>query len=241
MQAVILAGGLGTRLRPFTEHIPKAMVPVGGKPFLEHQILLLKNQGIEEILLLVGYRAEQIKHFFGDGSKYAVRISYSHEETPRGTGGALRLARPKVQSNFLLLNGDTFLPMNYREAISCFLRLRPWGLVVVYKNDGSFAKANLAVSSDMHVIDNDPKCAHLTHINAGAVILNHRVLDLIPEFQTYSLENELFPKLIARRSLLAYETQIPYYDMGTHDGLKRLEGFLHSGTSSHPELPRSKQ
>jgi NDP-sugar pyrophosphorylase family protein len=241
LQAVILAGGLGTRLRPFTEHIPKAMVPVGGKPFLEHQILLLRNQGIEEILLLVGYLAEHIKDFFGDGSKYGVRISYSLEEAPRGTGGALRLAQPKLQSNFLLLNGDTYLPMNYRDAINCFLRLRPWGLVVAYKNDDFPSKSNLAVSSDMRVIDSDSKCTGLTHINAGAVIFSNRVLDIIPEAQAYSLENELFPKLIARKSLWAYETHLRYYDMGTHDGLKTLEGFLKPAASSHPELSRSKQ
>jgi N-acetyl-alpha-D-muramate 1-phosphate uridylyltransferase len=234
LQAVILAGGLGTRLRPFTEHIPKAMVPVRGKPFLEHQILLLKSQGIEEILLLVGYRGDQIKEFFGDGSKYAIRISYSHEETLRGTGGALKLAQPKLQSNFLLLNGDTFLPMKYQSAIDCFLKFRAWGLVVVYKDDGLLPKDNLAVSSEMEVIDSDPKCARLTHINAGVMILSNRVLDMIPEAQAYSLENDLFPKLIARKSLWAYETHIRYYDMGTHDGLKRLEGFLDPTASPKP-------
>jgi NDP-sugar pyrophosphorylase family protein len=241
LQAVILAGGLGTRLRPFTENIPKAMVPVAGKPFLEHQILFLRSQGIEEILLLVGYRAEQIKDFFGDGSKYAVRISYSQEEEPRGTGGALRLAQPKLQSSFLLLNGDTYLPMDFRDAMGCFLRLQPWGLVVAYKSDGFFPKPNLAVSSGMQVIDADRECTNLTHINAGAVIFSNRVLELIPEAQAYSLETELFPKLIARKSLWIYETPIRYYDMGTHDGLKNLEGFLNPSTSSHPELSRLQQ
>jgi len=186
------------------------MVPVGRKPFLEHQILHLRNQGIEEILLLVGYRSEQIKDFFGDGSSYAVRISYSHEEAPRGTGGALRLAQPKLQSNFLLLNGDTYLPMIYRDVINCFQASRRWGLVVVYKSEDIHSKPNLAVSSDMQVIDSDPRCRHL------------------------------FPKLIARKSLWAYETNIPYYDMGTHEGLKRLEAFIDSDAASHSELFRSK-
>ena len=237
---MILAGGLGTRLRPFTETIPKAMVPVGGRPFLEYQILFLRDQGIEEILLLVGYRAKQIEDFFGDGSKYAVRISYSREEVPRGTGGALRLAQPKLRDNFLLLNGDTYLPMKFRDAISCFLRLQPWGLVVAYKNDHFLSRPNLAVSSEMQVIDTDPKSKNLTHINAGAVILSNRVLSVIPEAQVYSLENELFPKLIARGSLWAYETHVRYYDMGTHDGLKRLEGFLDPASPTLPELSRSK-
>lgn len=201
----------------------------------------MRNEGIEEILLLVGYLAERIEDFFGDGSKYAVRISYSHEEKPRGTGGALRLAQVKLQSSFLLLNGDTYLPINYRDVINCFLRLRPWGLVVAYKNDNFYSKPNLAVSSDMEVIDSDPQCAHLTHINAGAVIFSNRILDIIPESQAFSLENELFPKLIARRTLRAYETNTRYYDMGTHDGLQSLEGFLDPVASSRPNLSRSKQ
>lgn len=226
MQSVILAGGLGTRLRPFTETVPKAMVKVGGKPFLEHQILLLREQGIEDILLLVCHFAEQIEEFFGHGSKHDVRISYSREETPRGTGGALKLAQDKLQDVFLLLNGDTFLPMNFRDAIDQFDVLSALGLVIVHRGDDSPSKRNLSVRSDMQVIDFGSQCSTPTHINAGAMVFNRNVLNLIQKGVACTLEHELFPKLIARESLWAYETVLRYYDMGTPDGLKALESVL---------------
>jgi NDP-sugar pyrophosphorylase family protein len=228
MQAVILAGGLGTRLRPVTETIPKPMVPVAGKPFLEHQILSLREQGIDDILLLIGYLGEQIEEFFGDGSGHRVRITYSKEAAPLGTAGALRLAASKLQDTFLVLNGDTYLPMTYGGAIESFHRLKPEGLVVAYKKDGHGAKANLAISQDSRIIGADG--ARATHINAGAMVFDQRVLELIPAGKSYSLDLDVFPKLIERSSLRAYETPIRYFDMGTPEGLKRLEDFL-SGTS----------
>jgi NDP-sugar pyrophosphorylase family protein len=231
LQAVILAGGLGTRLRPFTEQVPKAMVPVCGKPFLEHQILLLKSQGIVEILLLVGYRAQQIMDFFGNGSACGVRISYSQEQAPLGTAGAIRLAAPKLHNNFLLLNGDTFLPMNYQGAVDRFLDLQPWGLLIAYQGIDSTAKPNLAVSSEMRVVD--PSGKDLSHVNAGAMIFSDRIIEMIPEAQSYSLDSDLFPKLIAKNALCVYETQIRYFDMGTPEGLRRLEDFLDPSTCLH--------
>src|SRR5450432_2485472 len=102
MQAVILAGGLGTRLWPLTKTVPKPMVPVAGAPYLEHQLRLLEKQGIRDILLLTGYLGEQIEEHFGDGSRLGLRIAYSREETPVGTGGALRLAQGLLADSFLL-------------------------------------------------------------------------------------------------------------------------------------------
>lgn len=93
-----------------------------------------------------------------------------------------------------------------------------------------------AIASNMQVIDSDSRCAHLTHVNAGAAIFSNRILDIIPKAQTYSLENELFPKLIARKSLWAYETHLRYYDMGAHEGLRTLESILNPAPSWHPQL-----
>src|SRR5215475_5991939 len=111
------------------------MVLVCGKPFLEHQIALLRSQGILEILLLVGYRAEQITSYFGDGSAHGVHISYSQESRPLGTGGALKLAQSKLRSTFLLLNGDTYLPASYTKIAAFFATLRAAGLVVCTRKE----------------------------------------------------------------------------------------------------------
>jgi NDP-sugar pyrophosphorylase family protein len=229
MQAVILAGGLGTRLRPVTEKIPKPMVPVAGKPFLEHQISCLREQGIQDILLLTGYLGEQIEQFFGDGSEHGVRIAYSKEEVPLGTAGAVQLAASKLNDIFLVLNGDTYLPMVYDHVFDLFLRLQPEGLVVARRKYGLAAKANLVVAKDWRVVGTDP--THATHINAGAMVFRKSVLDLIPAEKPHSLDLDLFPKLIERNALRAYETPVEYFDMGTPNGLKSLEDSL-SGKSS---------
>ena len=209
------------------------MVPVANKPFLEHQIIFLRDQGLTEILLLVGYLGEKIKDAFGDGNKHGVRLSYSHEAMPLGTGGALKLAQSKLRDEFLLLNGDTYLPIKYQDPIDCFAKFRQSGLVIACENVPFGAKANLAVAPNMQVIDCCPNGSRLTHINAGVGIFNRSVLDIVPEGQICSLENEVFPQLIARRTLWAYATDLRYYDMGTLDGLKALANFLNPGATSH--------
>src|SRR3989338_4163835 len=115
MQAVVLCGGLGTRLRPLTEKVPKPMVELNGKPFLEHLVLFLKKQGFSEFLFLSSYHHEKIESHFGNGKKFGVNIAYSVEEKLLGTGGALLNAEQKLGEEFLLVNGDTFLPINFRE------------------------------------------------------------------------------------------------------------------------------
>src|ERR1700686_1756541 len=113
MQAVILAGGLGTRLWPLTRQVPKPMVPVAGVPYLEHQLRLLKKQSILDIVLLTGYLGEQVEEYFGDGGSLGLAIRYSREPQPRGTAGALREARSLLAGTFLLIYGDSYLPIDY--------------------------------------------------------------------------------------------------------------------------------
>src|SRR5882724_5899162 len=103
-QAVILAGGLGTRMRPVTETIPKPMIPVCGKPFLQHQLELLQKNGIDRVLLLVSYLGEQIEEYFSNGDSLKMNLSYSYESSPLGTGGALKNAGSKLEEKFLVLN-----------------------------------------------------------------------------------------------------------------------------------------
>ncbi len=119
-QAVILAGGLGTRMRPITETIPKPMIMVAGKPFLQHQLGLMSRAGIEEALLLVAYLGEQIQEYFGDGAKFGCKVSYSFEPSPLGTGGALKNAEAQLQDQFVVVNGDTYLAIDYCALVKEF-------------------------------------------------------------------------------------------------------------------------
>lgn len=118
MQAVILAGGLGTRLGSLTAQTPKPLVPVAGVPYLEHQLRLLACQSIRDVLLLTGYLGQTIEDRFGDGGPLGLSIRYSREPSPLGTGGALRLAAPLIVDPFLLIYGDSYLPIDYREVLA---------------------------------------------------------------------------------------------------------------------------
>ena len=223
LQAAILAGGLGTRMRPLTETIPKVMIEVCGKPFLHHQLELVRESGISRVLLLVAHLGEKIEQHFGDGESLGLELSYSYEPAPLGTGGALQHAAGKLEDEFLVLNGDTFLPIDYAAMARDFREHRPSALVVAYDNRTPRTASNLAVTADGRVTayrKRDPR--DLTHIDAGAIILRHEVLDDIPPGRVCSLEEEVFPRLIEQGRMRAWVTCEPFYDMGTPAGLEAL-------------------
>lgn len=134
-QVVILAGGLGTRLRPITEEIPKPLVEVAGQPFLYWQLMDLKSQGYTKIVLLVSYLGEKIQNYFGDGRQLGLEISYSIESEPLGTGGAIKYAANTLDDEFILLNGDSFLKMNLSKFESLFDSENMDALIVAYDNN----------------------------------------------------------------------------------------------------------
>jgi len=231
MQAVILAGGLGTRLWPLTREIPKPMAPVAGAPYLEHQLKLLARQGIGDIVLLTGYLGEQIEEYFGDGQRWSLRIRYSREMTPLGTGGALREARSLLAETFLVIYGDSYLPIPYAEVLALLEDSRATGVVVVYDNrfGDTSVRNNIALDEQCRVIRynkesmDDPS---LTHVEAGVLAFGRRMLDLLPPEEAVSLEKEIFPQLIARGDLLAYRTQQRFYDIGTPERLLAIQDLF---------------
>jgi NDP-sugar pyrophosphorylase family protein len=229
MQAVILAGGLGTRLWPLTETIPKPMAPVAGVPYLEHQLRLLAKQGVRDALLLTGYLGEQIEEYFGGGARLGLRLDYSREPAPLGTGGALRYARAKLQEAFLVIYGDSYLPMRYADAFERLQHSDADALMVVYDNtvEDTWVKNNTDVDGDGHVTryEKDSPDA-LPYVEAGVLALRRRVLDLMPADGPVSLEKEIFPKLIAARKLIAYITRQRFYDIGTRERLQLIEKVL---------------
>lgn len=221
IQGVILAGGLGTRLKPLTEQVPKPLVRVGGRPFLEHQLELLKSYRVTDILLLVSYRGWMIEEHFGNGTRFGLRIDYAQEETPRGTGGALKNAEKKLQEEFLLLNGDTFLPIDYRDLVERYRQRRPLGLVVANENRLPGLANNLGVDPEGRVTAyNKREPAGLTHVDAGVAVLSRGILALIPPRRVCSLEEEIYPRLIERGELWAFPTRERFYDIGSLAGLE---------------------
>jgi NDP-sugar pyrophosphorylase family protein len=229
MQAVILAGGLGTRLWPLTKTVPKPMVPVAGVPYLEHQLRLLKKQSILDIVLLTGYLGEQVEEYFGDGANLGLKIKYSREDQPSGTAGALRDARPFLADSFLLIYGDSYLPIHYPDVYQRLESSGAQGLVVVYDNrrGDTSVKNNIDVDGAgfVTVYEKDSERA-LNYVEAGVLAFRKPCLDLVPAEGAVSLEKEIFPLLIAKRQLAAHITQQRFYDIGTAERLKVIEEFL---------------
>jgi NDP-sugar pyrophosphorylase family protein len=234
VQAVILAGGLGTRLGSLTRKIPKPMMPVAGVPFLEHQLRLLARQAFRDVLLLTGYLGDQIESYFGSGSRLGLRLRYVREPHPLGTGGALREARAAIADSFLLLYGDSLLPMEYAAAGRRLQDFAAMGVIVVYR-DASRATAvtpNVALGRDGLLARYDKSAQagpDLEYVEAGVSCFRREVLDLLPAAGAPSFEQCVFPRLIERRRLAGLPASQRFYDIGTPERLRAIEEYLGAG------------
>ena len=227
MQVAILAGGKGSRLRPLTYQIPKPMISILGKPFLQYQLELIESFGINKVLLLVSYLGRQIEEYFGSGSKFGLNIEYSYEKNPLGTGGALKNAEEKLAEKFLLLNGDTFLSIDYEKLMEYFHQCDKIGVITVYNNSEKIASNNIALAKSNVVVGYNKKDFQgMTHVDAGVVAFKKEILNLIPKAQVCSLEEEIFPMLIEKKELIAYPTSQRFYDMGNSKELKVIKEAL---------------
>jgi len=230
MQVIILAGGLGTRLRPRTLTIPKPMIPVRGKPYLYYQLDFLRRQGMCEALLLIGYRGEQIRRYFGNGSGVGMKLDYSEERALLGTGGALKLAEEKIRDDFFVIYGDSFLPIDYADFESAFRSAGTEGMISVYRDPAGVTtvKGNVALSPDGRVTryDKETSAPELMYVEAGVLAFRKSVLKRIPEGQIISLENDVYPQLIEQGELAGYVTRERFFDIGTEERIKDMEAWL---------------
>ena len=227
IQAVILAGGKGTRLWPLTSELPKPMILIHSRPFLRHQLSMLESFGITDFLFLVGYLGEKIEKYFSDGSQFGLKVDYSYEKELLGTGGALRKAADKLNKKFMVLNGDTLFPINYRGMIKYFCSHRKIGGVAVGKSGLENIPKNITVGKGCLVTAYDKRRSEgMTHVDGGVAIFQKEVLDFIPVNEVCSLEEEIYPRLIEKEELWAYCSSKPFYDIGTFEGLKKVKEYL---------------
>ena len=229
MQAVILAGGLGTRLRPITEKIPKCMAPVGDKPFLFYLLNLLKNRGIDDVVLCTGYLGAQVEDYLEDGREFGLGLHFSREkEKLLGTGGALKLAESLLKPDFLVINGDTYLDTDYPKIYQTFLARGRQSLVVSFPA-AEGERSDLEINQDLFVTKYDRVAQGLGYVNAGILAFRREILSLIPSGGPVSLETEIFPLLIKKRQMIAYIIRDQFYDIGTFASLKGFENSIQEG------------
>ncbi len=233
MKVFILAGGLGTRIKSQFPDIPKAVIPVHGKPFLERQIELLLQQGFDDFTFCLGYRAEQIMSHFGSGMPRGVTITYSIEPKPLGTAGALKFAAPYFRETALVLNGDTYLDIDYRELVAYHhaqQRSKNFiGTLALLAVPDSTRYGEVILDEDGRIIEfreKSPTYRGAALINAGAYVFEPRLLDHIPTDNATSLEKETFHDLLASRNLRGYTVRGHFVDIGTPEGYQALEELL---------------
>jgi D-glycero-D-manno-heptose 1,7-bisphosphate phosphatase len=228
-QAVILAGGRGTRLGDITRNIPKPMVPFGGVPFIGYLLRHLSEQGFERILFLLGYKAESIIDYCGDGSRFGLKIDYSVGAVEDDTGRRMKQAEAKIESVFLLLYCDNYWPMPFARMWQSFSdKPNAVAQITVYRNRDRFTRDNLVVGADGFVKTYDKRrtMIGLAGVDIGFIFLRREVLDLVPADANCSFEAEVYPKLIERGELAAFETDHRYYSVSTPERLPETERFL---------------
>ena len=230
-QAVILAGGEGTRLRPLTRNIPKPMAILNNRPFLEYLIELLRENGISEIVLLLGYLPEKIIQHFGDGSNYGINIKYSVGKITDQTGTRIKNAESILDDTFLLMYCDNYWPLNLKRLIEFYIEHKTLASTTVYANKDSMgeygAENNICVDIDGYVLkyDKSRKSKDLNGVDIGFFIINKNVLALMPN-HNFSFEEETLPLLVDKRQLSGYQTEHRYYYISTVENLKQTEQYL---------------
>jgi len=226
-QAVILAGGQGTRLRPLTDNMPKPLVPFHGKPFLSYLLEQLKVQNIQDVLILTGYLGQQIQDYCGNGGDWGLNIFYSQSPVEDETGQRLRNAAHSINSNFLLMYCDNYWPMNLVEMWRDLERAASPNMITVYANRDGYTRNNLTVDAEGYVEAYDPKreMPGLNGVDIGYALLCKEVFDYLPAGNV-SFERTVYPALAKSRLLRAYQTEHRYYSVGSHERLPITQAFL---------------
>lgn len=224
MQLLILCGGLGTRLRPITEKVPKSMIEFNGKPFLEYLINYYKSQGIKEFILSVGYLKEKIKKYFKNGEDWNVKIYYVEENKALGTGGAIKQAEKFLKDTFFVANGDTFVELNLENLRELHEEVKSLCTIAVKKAKRSQNSGYIQFDKENRVIDFKSKVdlGRELFTSTGIYLMDKRFLERFPKSDTFSLEDDVFA--VNLNGVFAYTVNQGYFiDIGTFETYNALE------------------
>ena len=227
MKAIILVGGEGLRLRPLTCKVPKPMVPVANKPFLEHMVANLKRHNIDEIILAICYLPDRIQHHFGDGSGFGVSLTYAVEESPLGTGGAVKNAEPFLQDTFVVLNGDIFNDIDLTDMLEFHRHHQATATIALtpVADPTAYGVVETDARNCVKCFIEKPSWESVTSnlINAGTYVLEPGALGLIPSGVHSMLERGLFPTLVEQGTpFLGYRSNAYWIDIGTPSDYLKL-------------------
>jgi NDP-sugar pyrophosphorylase family protein len=223
----LLAGGLATRLRPITTTIPKALVEVAGRPFIDHQLALLRDNGIRRVVLCLGYLGEQVEAHLGDGTAHGMELRYAHDgDRLLGTGGALRRAADLLGEAFWVVYGDSYMDVDYPAILADFAGRPALGLMTVIANHNRWDRSNV-VFRDGRLVRYDKRrpVPEMAHIDYGIALLRRTALERIPPGRPFDLA-DLYHALVEEGQMVGYEVSQRFYEIGSPAGLEETRAYL---------------
>jgi NDP-sugar pyrophosphorylase family protein len=236
LPVAILAGGLATRLRPVTETVPKVLLEVAGKPFLEHQLAQLREQGVEEVVLCVGYLGESIRERYQDGRSHGIRISYSFDGPKLlGTGGAIRKALPLLGEAFFVMYGDSYLRIDFGAVEGTFRQSAKSGLMTLFHNQDSWDVSNVCYSGGtIQRYDKKLRGPDMQHIDYGLSVFKAEAFREYPPDDVLDLA-QVMRTLVDRGDMAGFEAEERFYEIGSPAGWRELDQFLSNGVVQKQE------
>jgi NDP-sugar pyrophosphorylase family protein len=224
---VLLAGGLATRLHPLTRDLPKSLIEVGGRPFIDWQLELLEKNGYRDVVMCVNYKAEKIIERIGNGNKFGLDVTYSHDGPQQlGTAGAIKKALSKVGPKFAVLYGDSYLPIDYGKVENEFLKTNSICLMTYLKNENQFDMSNIELKNDSIVsYSKENPTAEMKYIDYGLSYYSREVFDSIAENENTDLST-ILEKLAQLQSINGHEILQRFYEIGSFEGIASLTEYL---------------
>ncbi len=228
-QAVIFAGGLGERLKPFTENNPKPMYSFYGKPFLEYLVEQIRDWGITDIVILLGYLPEKVTEYFGDGSKWGITIRYVITPVDYDTQFRLKAAKDFLNNNFLMMYCDNICPIDFERLKRDYFKNDAIIQVTAYSNSDGYTKNNMRISSDgrVELYDKKRTSENLKGVDIGYAIVSKEVFNLMSD-SNENFEAVVYPKLVEGGSLFSTITEHRYYSIGSFERIELTEKYLSS-------------
>jgi len=220
----ILCAGLGTRLLPITRNLAKSMIEINGKPFIAHQLEILKSNGFTDVCICVGYLGNQIVDFI-NSKNFGLNIIFAYDgEYLLGTAGSIKKALPLLRDDFFVIYGDSYLELNYESIQQKFIDNKKLALMTIYKNDGKFDKSNVEYKDGKIISYSKENTKGMMHIDYGVSVFNKHALDGFDQ-EKFDLK-EVFLKMLKQNELTSYVAKNRFYEIGSFNGIRELDEYL---------------
>ncbi len=221
MKAVILAGGLGTRLQPYTTFLPKPMLPLGEKPILEHLIEWTRKNGVRSIVLCVSYLRKTIEDYFEDGKRFGVSIEYAISDKPLATAGQLKTAEKFIDDTFVCMYGDSIFDFSLRNMIKQHQQKKAFVTMSLYEYKTNLAYGVIETAKNGRVLSWNEKPEIKANINMGCYVMEPKVMDLIPKNKPYGMDDVIKKAMIRKKLINSFVTKKGFTDIGNKTTYKK--------------------